>query len=143
MKKIITATLLLVFGAIYAQKGQAKSQVNKIDNKLVGLWKGSEKDQQIVGMEKRWVMERKADGTFMLIFTAIQDCNVDQVIERGQWWIEKGEFHELHFNSGKTDIYTYTVIDPSHVKFNSKEQALDMAVANYSFVDTKIDEDNQ
>ncbi|MDR6465606.1 hypothetical protein [Chryseobacterium sediminis] len=143
MKKIITATLLLAFGAIYAQKGQAKPQANKIDNKLVGLWKGSEKDQQIVGMEKRWVMERKADGTFMLIFTAIQDCNVDQVIERGQWWIEKGEFHELHFNSGKTDIYTYTVIDPSHVKFNSKEQALDMAVANYSFVDTKIDEDDQ
>ncbi|MBO9693986.1 hypothetical protein [Chryseobacterium sp.] len=143
MKKIITATLLSVFGAIYAQKGHAKPQANQIDNKLVGLWKGSEKDQQIAGMEKRWVMERKADGTFMLIFTTIQDCEVDQFIERGQWWIEKGEFHELHFNSGKTDIYTYKVLDPSHVKFDSKEQALDMATDTYSFVDTKIDEDNQ
>ncbi|WP_343687885.1 hypothetical protein [Chryseobacterium gleum] len=143
MKKIITATLLSVFGAIYAQKGHAKPQANQIDNKLVGLWKGSEKDQQIAGMEKRWVMERKADGTFMLIFTTIQDCEVDQFIERGQWWIEKGEFHELHFNSGKTDIYTYKVLDPSHVKFDSKEQALDIAADTYSFVDTKIDEDNQ
>jgi hypothetical protein len=30
------------------------------------------------------------------------------------------EFHELHFNSGKTDVYTYTFVE-NHVKFKSKQ----------------------
>ncbi|WP_435522625.1 hypothetical protein [Chryseobacterium indoltheticum] len=57
MKKIILSVLILGFGTIYAQK--AKPQANKIDEKLVGIWKGGEKDQQIEGMEKLWVMDRK------------------------------------------------------------------------------------
>ncbi|WP_160138855.1 hypothetical protein [Chryseobacterium sp. c4a] len=143
MKKIILSTLLLAFGSMYAQKAKTKPQTNKIDKQLVGIWKGGEKDQQIAGMEKRWVMDRKEDGTFILIFTTIHDCEVNQHIEKGQWWIENGEFHELHFNSGQTDTYTYKVLDPEHVKFNSKQQTMAMATDVYSFVDTKIDEDNQ
>lgn len=143
MKKIILGTLLLAFGSVYAQKIKAKPNTNKIDKQLVGLWKGSEKDQQIAGLEKLWVMDRKEDGTFVLIFTTVQDCEVNQHIEKGQWWIENGEFHELHFVSGQTDTYTYKVLDSDHVKFSSKQQSMTMAADTYSFVDTKIDEDNQ
>ncbi|WP_336961447.1 hypothetical protein [Chryseobacterium contaminans] len=143
MKKLILSILLLAFGSVYAQKTKAKPHANKIDKQLVGLWKGSEKDQQIAGMEKRWVMERKEDGTFMLIYTTIQDCDVNQFIERGQWWIENGEFHELHFVSGQTDTYTYKVLDPDHVKFSSKQMSITIATDDYSFVDTKIDEDSK
>lgn len=140
MKKIILSTLILVFGTIYAQK--TKPQSNKIDKKLVGLWKGSEKDQQIDGMEKLWVMDRKEDGTFTLIFTTVQNCEINQHIEKGQWWVENGEFHELHFNSGNTDVYTYEVPDKSHIKFKSQNMSMDMINNEYSFVDTKIEDEN-
>lgn len=115
MRNIVLTALILGFGTLYAQK--ATPQANKIDKKLVGLWKGSEKDQQIAGMEKLWVMDRKEDGTFTLIFTTVQDCEVNQQIEKGQWWIENGEFHELHFYSGNTDVYTYEIpeIGRAHV----------------------------
>ncbi|MCW3162715.1 hypothetical protein [Chryseobacterium oryctis] len=140
MKKTILAALILVFGTISAQK--TKTQVNKIDKNLVGLWKGGEKDQQIEGMEKLWIMERKEDGTFMLLFTTVQDCQVNQHIEKGQWWIENGEFHELHFDSGSTDVYTYELLDKSRVKFKSKSMTMDMTNSEYTFIDTKI-EDNK
>lgn len=143
MKKIILGTLLLAFGSVCAQKAKAKPHSNKIDKQLVGLWKGSEKDKQITGMEKLWVMDRKEDGTFVLIFTTVQDCEVNQHIEKGQWWIENGEFHELHFVSGQTDTYTYKVLDPDHVKFSSKQMSITTESDIYSFVDTKIDEDDQ
>ena len=35
----------------------------KIDNRLVGVWVGSEKDKQIEGIHKNWEMNRRADGT--------------------------------------------------------------------------------
>jgi len=110
MKKFILSSLILVYGGIYAQK--AKPKTNKIDQNLVGLWKGSEKDQQIEGVEKLWIMERKQDGTFMLLFS-------------------------------QTDVYTYQVLDPSHIKFKSKEQSMEMATDNYTFIDTKIEEEDQ
>lgn len=138
MKKIILSTLILGFGNIYAQK--AKPQANKIDKKLVGIWKGSEKDQQINGMEKLWVMDRKEDGTFILIFTTVQNCEVNQHVEKGQWWIENEEFHELHFDSGNTDVYIYEIPDKSHIKFTSKSISMDMATNEYTFIDTKIED---
>jgi hypothetical protein len=138
MKKLIITSLIVAFGSISAQK--AKPQTNKIDPKLVGMWKGGEKDQQIAGMEKLWVMDRRADGTFALIFTTVENCEVEQHVEKGQWWIENGEFHELHFVTGSTDVYAYTVLDDSHIKFKSKSQTMDMANKDYSFVDTKIED---
>lgn len=145
MKKIILAALIVTFGAANAQKAASNSKIktNKIDKNLVGLWKGSEKDQQVKGLEKLWIMERKADGTFMLLFTTVQDCEVDQQVEKGQWWIENGEFHELHYSSGQTDIYSYQVLDPSHIRFKSKEQSMEMSTDNYTFIDTRIEEEDQ
>lgn len=140
MKKIILSTLILAFGTVCAQKSAPK--VNKIDKKLVGLWKGSEKDQQIAGMEKLWIMDRKEDGTFVLIFTTVQNCKVNQHVEKGQWWIENEAFHELHFDSGGTDVYTYQVLDSSHVKYQSKSLAIEMAGSEYTFIDTKIEDKN-
>ncbi|MDQ0595632.1 hypothetical protein QFZ37_004001 [Chryseobacterium ginsenosidimutans] len=145
MKKIILGALMITFGVMNGQKAISNSKIkaNKIDKNLVGLWKGSEKDQQIIGMEKLWIMERKEDGTFMLLFTTIQNCVIDQQVEKGQWWVENGEFHELHFNSGQADIYNYQILDPSHIKFKSKEQSIQMSTDEYSFVDTRIEEEDQ
>ncbi|REC45102.1 hypothetical protein [Chryseobacterium sp. 5_R23647] len=140
MKKIILSVLILGFGTIYAQKN--KPQANKIDKKLVGIWKGGEKDQQIEGVEKLWVMDRKQDGTFTLIFTTVQNCEINQHVEKGQWWIENGEFHELHFDSGNTDVYTYQLLDNSHVKYKAKSLSMEMADKEYTFIDTKIEDKN-
>lgn len=140
MKKIILSVLILGFGTIYAQKN--KPQANKIDKKLVGIWKGGEKDQQIEGVEKLWVMDRKQDGTFTLIFTTVQNYEINQHVEKGQWWIENGEFHELHFDSGNTDVYTYQLLDNSHVEYKAKSLSMEMADKEYTFIDTKIEDKN-
>lgn len=115
------------------------AQTNKTfhDPRFVGSWTGSEKDQQQSGLEKHWIMHRFADGTFILLFTAIQDGEVTNHAEKGKWWNEKDEFHELHFESGMTDIYSYVFIDDFHVKFKSKV-LFEANQESYEFIDTKL-----
>ena len=43
----------------------------EIDEKLIGDWKGFEKDAQIDGLEKHWIQHRSKDGSFFIIFTSL------------------------------------------------------------------------
>ena len=82
------------------------------------------------------------DGTYLLLSTAIpKKGEVESFAERGKWWIENGLFHELHFVSGKTDIYTFEVLDDEHIKFKLKSTEFNPANSNYEFIDTKIEEE--
>jgi hypothetical protein len=49
------------------------------------------------------IQHRFEDGTFVLYSLQLKMAKL-KVLLKGQWWIENGEFHELHFNSGKTDV---------------------------------------
>jgi hypothetical protein len=138
MKKLL---LIAFFGIIAISNAQEKdSKVNKLDKKMFGSWKGSENDNQRKGLVKYWIQHRFEDGTFLLLFTAIENGEVESFVEKGQWWIENGEFHELHFNSGKTDIYTYTFVDENNVKFKAKKVGVSFENSEYEFIDTKIED---
>ena len=114
---------------------------NKIDQKLVGTWKGSEVDQQMVGVTKHWVFSRFADGTFSMMYVTAQDCDINSHVETGQWWVEKGQYHELHYVSGKTDIYTYSFPTNKTVTYKVVDSAF--VGETYEFTDTKITENEQ
>lgn len=139
MKKLVVLAFLGIMAISNAQVKDVKA--NKLDPKLFGSWQGSESDNQKIGMKKYWVQHRFEDGTFVLLFTAIDNGKVEHFVEKGQWWVEKGEFHELHFNSGKTDVYTYSFIDPDHVKFKAKQMSVNLENSDYQFIDTRIEED--
>lgn len=134
MRKFI---LLLMF-ALYACPNQAQQQ----DPALFGSWQGSEKDGQRKGLEKHWVMHRFEDGTFVLLFTTLEDGEIESFSEKGKWWIENGKFHEYHNNSKLTDVYDYNLIDSNHVKFKAISLAMHMEDNNYEFIDTKIPDTN-
>lgn len=102
MKKALLTVILITTSNLFAQLSEPTH-----DLRLVGTWNGSEKDQQQMGLEKHWVMHRSADGTFILLFTAVRDGEVSSHAEKGKWWVENNEFHELHFESGVTDIYVH------------------------------------
>lgn len=139
MKKILIIAFLTVFSFANAQKKDAKE--NKLDEKMFGSWKGSENDNQRKGLVKYQIQHRFEDGTFLLLFTAIENGEVESFVEKGQWWVENGEFHELHFNSGKTDVYTYSFIDKNHVKFKAKNVGVNFENSGYEFIDTKIEDE--
>ncbi|MCU7695406.1 hypothetical protein ACFSPU_10270 [Haoranjiania flava] len=118
----------------------AQSTENIIDKKLVGSWKGYEKDNQVVGMEKYWIQHRFEDGSFIILFTAIADCEVMTTVEKGKWWVKDGLFYELHLNSNKTDIYSYELLnDATQVKFKAKTLSVDHENQAYEFIDTKVE----
>lgn len=126
---IILASFV-VFG--FAENG------NERDSKLVGIWKGFEKDKQIEGVEKHWIVERFKNGTFLIMFTSIQNCEVETHTEKGKWWTEKGQFYEYNDDSKETDIYKYNVIDNLVVKFKSIK-LLGEKIDTYEFEDYKIE----
>ena len=72
MKKILNwglfAVLMTMFAISCSTQMTTLENGKKIDNRLVGVWSGSEKDQQIDGVSKKWDMTRNADGTFILDF---------------------------------------------------------------------------
>lgn len=137
MKNLILSVILLFSLSVTAQKKSARP----IDPKLTGTWEGSEKDQQVLGMQKHWVMHRFADGTFVLLFMSVtEDGEVDKFTEKGEWWIEGGKFHELHYNSGQTDIYNYEVLDADHIKFRAHKLSIPQEVENYEFIDSRLGE---
>ena len=132
--KFISLFLILVS----CQNGLTElSSGKEIDDKLVGVWVGSEKNKQIEGVEKTWEMKRNSDGKFELDFNFTENGKSYELHETGNWWIEKGRFYEFHDTSGKTDIYKYEVLDDNRIKFSSKQIGVEMNTDNYEFIDTR------
>lgn len=139
MKKII-CTIIMASFTTFGFSQETKTVTKTYDPKLVGCWKGSESDQQIVGLRKYWVSCRLADGKSMLLFIAIdKDGEVIQETENGKWWTENGKYYELHDTDGVTDIYNYEVTEDG-VNFQSIE-LMGKVDSSYKFTDYKIEED--
>lgn len=133
---IIFTLLLYVFAS--CTNGLTKISPGKnIDNRLVGVWAGSEQDQQIEGTQKSWEMTRNNDGTFLLNFKTSVEGESDEHTETGNWWVKNGKFYEFHDDSGKTDVYKYDVLDRNRIKFISKKIKVEMNTKNYEFIDTR------
>jgi len=133
MKNLLFISFLIVSITAFSQKNTQ----NKIDPKLNGIWKGNETGSQGDGISKYWVMNRLPDGTFTLIFTAVQNCQVSSHVERGQWWVKEEKYYELHFDSGDTDVYTYNFPTDKKVTYKMVQSQY---TTDYEFTDTKIGE---
>lgn len=133
MKKIAFLALILLTQLTFSQDKQR-------DSKLFGSWYGTEKDKQVKGMTKNWIMHRFEDGNFILLFTTVQNGEVSNFKESGKWWTENDTFYEYHNNSQMTDVYTYQILDENRVKFKMKSTEVEFNDGDYEFIDTKLEE---
>ena len=114
-----------------------------VDNRLVGSWWGSEKDEQVKGVLIKWIQHRYSDGTFVTCFTNVyEDGTEDSSIEKGKWWVEKDMLFEQSKKSKKPDIYSFEVVDKDHIIFSAKKLTVKFENKNYKFVDTRVEKDS-
>lgn len=109
----------------------------KVDLRLVGVWQGSEKDQQMEGVSKKWEMIRNDDATFKIDFETFLEGDTSKLTETGNWWVKGDKFYEYHKGSGQTDVYTYKILHSDQVKFSSFKMAYAMDAGKYEFTDTR------
>lgn len=113
---------------------------SKTDTRLIGTWKGSEKNNQVAGVQKSWIMTRKGNGTYKIEFTSKDDeGNKNTTTEKGKWWTSGNQFFEQYEGSETPTIYTYKVLDAKTIYFKLKSSEDAFENENYEFVDTKID----
>ncbi|MNK80398.1 hypothetical protein D3C87_1001120 [compost metagenome] len=135
MSTLLKVAVLAVFSIIILSFTIDKKEN---DVKLVGIWKGFEKDGQIEGVEKHWIQQRFADGTYMVMFTAKENCEIETFTEKGKWWTEDGKFYEASESSKDVDIYKYVVKNEEEVQFKSVK-LLGKNNDTYIFSDYKLD----
>lgn len=127
---VLAVISILILSFSFDKKGN--------DPKLVGIWKGFEKDVQIEGVEKHWIQQRFADGTYMIMFTAKENCEIETFTEKGKWWTEDGKFYEAASSTKDVDVYNYDVKNEEEVQFKS----IKLSGKNndtYIFSDYKLD----
>lgn len=138
MKKISPLVKIMVLALLSVLIFSFSIDKKEQDSKLVGIWKGFEKDAQIDGVEKHWIQQRFADGTYMIMFTAKENCEVETFTEKGKWWTEDGKFYEASESSKDIDIYKYEVKNEEEVQFKSVK-LLGKNNDTYTFSDYKLD----
>lgn len=139
MKKIffiIPIVLIILSFSIFSFTSGDK----QYDSKLVGIWKGFEVEKQIEGVEKHWIQQRFKNGTYVIMFTSKQDCEIETFTEKGKWWTKDGKFYELSNNSKNIDIYNYEVKNPQVVEFKSIQLSGEKN-DTYIFSDYRMDVD--
>ena len=105
----------------------------KLKNKLTGTWSGFEEDNQKHGMTKYWIQTRNKNGTYIIMFTSVEDCEVESHIEKGKWWVKDGLFYEASLKDKKPDIYEVEMLDDNNVKFKAKQLTTEFDNKVYEF----------
>ncbi|OHT44578.1 hypothetical protein B0A80_17930 [Flavobacterium tructae] len=100
---------------IFSFSTESKEQ----DSRLIGVWKGFEVEKQIEGVEKHWIQQRFENGTYVIMFTTKEDCQIETFTEKGKWWTEKGKFYELSSNAKNPEVYSYEIKNDEVVEFKS------------------------
>ncbi len=137
-KQIVFFVVCFVLGTFSFAQLKSLPNGKQIDERLVGTWEGSESNDQMQGMDKKWTMVRNEDGSFELDFEFKLDGMKDTSNETGTWWIEDGKFYEYHDYSDETDVYDYEILDKKTVKFKSEVMTMDMNTDSYEFIDHKV-----
>lgn len=107
-----------------------------IDARFVGKWKGSDEGKMVAGEINFWMMHRKSDGTFEIIFeTHYEDGTAEQFFETGNWYVINDVFYEYRESDEQIDSYQFEFLSPQIIQFievNSETEDL------YSFKDYKL-----
>ncbi|SDW90858.1 lipocalin-like domain-containing protein [Flavobacterium degerlachei] len=135
---VLLSFIAITFSSCSTAKLTTLTNGKQIDNRLVGVWKGSETGQQLADVNKEWEMERNSDGTFNLKFKTISEGITDEFEEAGNWWVKGSTFYEYHTDSDNTDTYKYTALKKEQVKFKMLSSEVNFEEGNYTFIDTKI-----
>ena len=122
-------TLILFLGIILFTSFNSK---NSNDKKLVGIWKGFGVEKQFEGVEKHWIVQRFANGTYVIMFTTKQNCEIQTFTEKGKWWTKGNLFYEKHESGDAPEVYSYEVKEDLVVHFKNQ-------VNEYEFDDYRID----
>ena len=141
MKYIFTICVLLCCFS-YSSAQITDLTTKKIDDRFIGTWTGSEKDKQVKGLTKYWVQDRSENGTYLILFTIIDNKGkVQSSAEKGRWWVTNNVFYETPFSSGTETptTYTFEFLDGERIKFKVKSSSVSFDDENYQFIDTKID----
>jgi len=138
MKKAVLIVCLIF---IYSCLGKVYSKNLPIDTCLVGTWSGSEKDEQVKGVQINWIQHRYPDGKLVTKFTQTYMGEESVSIEKGKWWIKDGKFYEKSEDSKTPDIYNYEVVDKNHIIFRAFKLGNEFENKNYQFVDTRVEDD--
>jgi len=138
MRKVVLIVFLIIsfsyFGKVYSKNLQ-------IDTCLVGTWSGSEKDEQVKGVQVNWIQYRYPNGKLVTKFTTTYLGEQSVSTETGKWWTENGKFYEKSVDAKKPDIYSYEVVDKDHIIFRAIKLAAEVENKNYQFVDTRVEDD--
>ena len=132
MRKV---ALILFFIFSFSNIGKVYSRNLQIDTCLVGTWSGSEKDEQVKGVQVNWIQYRYPNGKLLTRFTTTYLGEQSVSTETGKWWVENGKFYEKSDESKKPDIYSYEVVDKNHIIFRAIKLGTDFENKNYQFVD--------
>jgi hypothetical protein len=116
MKRIIAIITIIVLSFGFSIEGKSDKEH---DSKLVGIWKGFEKDNEQKGVEKYWLQERFKDGSYVIMFTAVEHCKVKTFVEKGKWWTKEGKFYEQYENGENIDVYEYKIQENTIANFKS------------------------
>jgi len=107
-----------------------------IDPRFIGKWKGSDEGKVNKGEVNFWVMTRKPNGTFEIIFeTHYEDDAIEQMFDTGNWYVENNTFFERRESDNKTDSYQFEFLSSQIIQFfeiNSEDQQ------PYMFKDYKV-----
>jgi hypothetical protein len=128
---ILTSFLFLSFMSIKT------SDDDKLKNKLTGTWSGFEEDNQTRGVTKYWIQIRNKNGTFIIMFTSIEDCEVESHVEKGKWWVKDGLFYETSEGDKNPDVYAVEMLDNDNIKFKAKEISPEFDNKEYEFTEIR------
>lgn len=113
------------------------SDDDKLKKQLIGTWSGSEEDNQVRGVTKYWIQIRNKNGTYILMYTTIEDCEVENFVEKGKWWVKDGMFYEKYESSEKPDSYSVEIVDDNNVKFKARELDSEFDNKEYEFTEIR------
>jgi hypothetical protein len=128
---ILTSFLLFSFAPTKT------SDDDKLKNKLTGTWSGFEEDNQIRGVTKYWIQIRNKNGTYILMYTTIENCEVENFVEKGKWWVKDGVFYEKYEDSDEPDVYTVEILDGNNIKFKAKKLSPEFENKEYEFTEIR------
>ncbi|MFM9825872.1 hypothetical protein [Flavobacterium sp.] len=130
---VVAISSFLLFSFVTIQPNDDK----KIKKKIIGTWSGSEEGNQIKGVTKYWIQERKKNGTFILMYTAITDCKAVNLVEIGKLWIKDGLFYEKTDTNNDPDVYEVKILEDGKIHFKAKVLTIEFDNEEYEFTETR------
>ena len=110
---------------------------SEIDGRFVGVWQGTDHGKFFKGETNTWIVNRKADGTFMISFKTIHsDDRVSYSEEVGYWCVKGDDYFEFKESDEKKDQYSFIFHSRDSIHFIINE--MKGKEEPYNFVDFKV-----